>query len=74
MESSPLDSIVKQIDDLGSEDKWALLELLVERLRRQAGPSPKRLCDYYGLGKGHGFRTIQEVDTFIEEERNAWKA
>jgi hypothetical protein len=73
MGASPLESIVQQIDDLGPEEKWTLLELLIDRLRRQARPSRGRLSDYYGIGRGRIFRTAQEVDTFIEEERNAWE-
>lgn len=74
MSSTALETIVQQIDDLASEDKWMLIELLIERLRRQAEPSPRRLYDYYGMGRGRGFRTAQEVDTFVDEERDSWES
>ena len=99
MSAAALETIVQQIEQLAPEEKWTLLSLLIESLRRQAGlgqPCPqsadlqirsllieslhrragsarRRLCDYYGVGKGRGFRTAQEVDAFIEEERASWE-
>ena len=63
------------VEQLAPEDKWALLSLLIESLRRQTElPTRRRLCDYYGVGKGRGFRTAAEVDAFIQEERAAWES
>ena len=68
-----LETISQQIEQLAPEEKWTLLSILIESLHRQAEPSRKRLCDYYGAGKGRGFRTAQEADTFIQEERASWE-
>ena len=73
MSAAAVESIAQQIEQLAPEDKWALLSLLVESLHRQTESADRRLCDYYGLGKGRGFRTAQEVDTYIREERAAWE-
>lgn len=73
MNSVALDVIVQQIEQLPQDEKWVLLSLLIESLRRQAG-SARRLCDYYGAGKGRGFRTAQEVDQFMKEERASWES
>jgi hypothetical protein len=69
----PLNSIVQQIEQLPQNEKWALLSFLIESLRQEASPT-RRLCDYYGVGKGRGFRTAQEVDEFIREERASWES
>jgi hypothetical protein len=71
--AAALETIAQQIEQLAPEEKWALLSLLIESLRRQAGSARRRLCDYYGVGKGRGFRTAQEVDAFIKEERASWE-
>jgi len=71
--SAVLKIIAQQIERLAPEEKWALLSLLIESLRRQAEPTRRRLSDYYGIGKGLGFQTAQEVDTLIAEERASWE-
>ena len=73
MSPATVEIIAQQIDQLDPEEKWTVLSLLIERLRRQAETSTRQLCDYYGLGKGRGFRTAQEVDAFIEGERTSWE-
>lgn len=73
MSAVALSVIVQQIEQLPQEEKWVLLSLLIESLRRQAGPPSRRLCDYYGIGKGLGFRTAQEVDEFLRKERDSWE-
>ena len=49
------------------------VRVLVESLRRQARVQRRTLGAYYGLGAGQGFKTAQEVDTLIKEERAAWE-
>ena len=71
--SAVLKTIAQQVERLAPEEKWILLSLIIENLRRQAEPTRRRLCDYYGIGKGRGFRTAQEVDTLISEERASWE-
>ena len=73
MSATALEAIAQQIEQLAPEEKWTLLSLLIESLRRQAKPTHRRLCDYYGVGKGRGSRTAQEVDTYIEEGRATWE-
>ncbi len=73
MSAVALNTIVQQIEQLGPEEKWTLLSILIENLRRHDEPTHRQLCDYYGVGKGRGFRTAQEVDTLIEEERASWE-
>ena len=73
MSAVALDAIVQQIDQLAPEEKRTLLSILIESLRRQTEPTRRRLYDYYGIGKGRGFRTAQEVDAFIEEGRVSWE-
>jgi len=68
-----LETIAQQIEQLASEEKWALLSMLIESLRRQTEPPRRQLCDYYGVGGGRGFRTAQEVDAYIEKERASWE-
>ena len=72
MISENLERVTRQIDALETEEQWTLLALLIERLRGRAG-QVRRLSDYYGLGKNRGFRTAQEVDALIQEERTAWE-
>ena len=67
MSAATLGTIAQQVEQLAPEDKWALLSLLIESLRRPTAlPTRRRLCDYYGAGKGRGFRTAAEVDAFIQ--------
>ncbi|MBL7202551.1 MAG: hypothetical protein ISS56_20640 [Anaerolineae bacterium] len=73
MSAVALNTIVQQIEQLAPEEKWTLLSILIESLRRHAEPTRQRICDYYGVGKGRGFRTAQEVDTFIDQERASWE-
>ena len=73
MSAAALETIAQQIEHLAPEEKWTLLSILIESLRRHAEPTHRRLCDYYAVGKGRGFRTAQEVDTFIEQERASWE-
>jgi hypothetical protein len=74
MSATALEIIVQQVEQLGPDEKWALLSLLIESLRRQTEPTThRRLGDYYGAGKGRGFRTALEVDSFIKEERASWE-
>ncbi|MGQ9625369.1 MAG: hypothetical protein ACUVV0_00495 [Anaerolineae bacterium] len=61
------------ISKLNLEEKLALLNLLVESLRRELQPPPRPLSAYYGLGAGRGFKTVEEVDAFIRAEREAWE-
>ncbi len=63
----------RQIEQLEPEDKLTLLTWLVESLRRQMQPARRSLSAYYGLGTGHGFKTAQEVDTFIRQGRALWE-
>ena len=73
MSAAALHTIAQQIEQLAAEEKWTLLSLLIESLRRHAEPTRLQLADYYGVGKGRGFRTAQEVDAFIEQERTSWE-
>lgn len=73
MSAVALETIAQQIEQLALEEKWALLSMLIESLRRQTEPTRRQLCDYYGVGRGRGFRTAQEVDAHIEEERTSWE-
>jgi hypothetical protein len=61
-----LEAISQQIEELAPEEKRTLPSLLIERLRRQGDSTHRLLADYYGPGKGRGFRTAQEVDSLIE--------
>lgn len=72
MNATALQTIVRQIEQLESEEKWALLSLLAESLRRQTRPARRVLSAYCGRGKGRGFQTAQEVDAFISQERDLW--
>jgi hypothetical protein len=71
--ATALEAIAEQIEGLASEEKWALLSVLIESLRRQTEPTHRQLCDYYGVGRGRGFRTAQDVDAHIEKERASWE-
>lgn len=73
MSAAALQSIAQEIEQLGPDDKWTLLSLLVESLRRQAEPSHRSLLDYYGVGQGRSFRTAAQVDAYIQEERTSWE-
>jgi hypothetical protein len=73
MSVAAVESIAQQIEQLDPEDKWTLLSLLVESLHRQTESADRCLSDYYGIGKGRGFQTAQEVDTYIRKERAAWE-
>jgi hypothetical protein len=73
MSVAMLEAIAQEIEQLGPDEKWTLLSLLVESLRRQPVPPRSSLMDYYGVGKGRGFRTAAEVDAYIEEERASWE-
>jgi len=68
-----LQELTQQVEQLDTEDKLALLAWLVESLRRQMQPGHRLLADYYGLGASRGFKTVQEVDTFIRQERALWE-
>ena len=75
MSTAALETIAQQVEQLGPDEKWALLSLLIESLRRQTeSTTHRRLDDYYGAGKGRGFRTALEVDAFIQEERASWES
>jgi hypothetical protein len=73
MNAVALETIAQQIEQLAPDDKWTLLSVLIDSLRHQAEPARRRLCDYLGAAKGRGFRTAQEVDTTIREERDSWE-
>jgi len=73
-EVEALETIAQEIEQLGPDEKWALLSLLVESLRRQPTPPRLSLMDYYGVGKGRGFRTAAKVDAYIDEERASWES
>lgn len=73
MSSLALQNLTQQVEQLDAEDKLALLALLVESLRRQIQPQRRLLADYYGLGAGDGFKTAQEVDVFVQQERAQWE-
>ncbi len=68
-----LKNLSHQVEQLSPEDKLSLLALLVESLRRQDRVQRRTLGTYYGLGAGQGFKTAQEVDTLIKEERAGWE-
>jgi len=74
MSAAALKTIAQQIERLAPEEKWALLSLLIESLRHQAEPTHRQLSDYYGIGRGLGFRSAQEVDAYIQEERASWES
>ena len=71
--AAALEAIAQQIEQLPSEEKWTLLSLLIESLRRQDEPARRQLGDYYGMGKGRGFHSAQEADVLIAEERASWE-
>jgi hypothetical protein len=73
VDTAALEAIAEQIEQLPSAEKWSLLQILIESLRRQSQPAHRQLCDYYGMGKGRGFRTTQEADAAIEAERASWE-
>jgi hypothetical protein len=73
MSAAELQAIAEQIEQLAPEEKWALLSLLIESLRRPSESMHRRLGDYYGVGKGRGLETAPAVDRFIEEERASWE-
>jgi len=73
MSAAVIEALTQQIQELAPEEKWTLLSILVESLRPHAEATHRRLCDYYGVGKGRGFRSAQEVDTFIAQERASWE-
>lgn len=73
MSVAAVETIAQQIKDLGPDEKWTLLSLLVESLRRQSAQPRPFLMDYYGVGRGRGFRTAAEVDAYIDEERASWE-
>jgi hypothetical protein len=72
MSAAALEAIARQIEQLAPEEKWTLLSLLIESLRPQDEPTRRQLGDYYGLGKGRGYRSAQEADATIAEERDSW--
>jgi hypothetical protein len=74
MSAAALEMIAQEIEHLGPDEKWTLLSLLIESLRRQTEPPRPSLLDYYGVGKGRGFRTAAEVDAYIKEERASWES
>ena len=73
MSAVALETITQQIEQLGPNDKWTLLSILIESLRQQAEPARRKLCDYVGAAKGRNFRTAQDVDKYIREERDSWE-
>ena len=73
MNGVALQVIAQQIEDLGPEEKWTLLEMLVESLRRQIAPPRRSLMDYYGAGQGRGLGNADAVDAHITEERASWE-
>jgi hypothetical protein len=73
MSEAALQTIVRQIEQLEPEEKWTLLSLITESLRRQCQPVGRTLGSYYGRCKGRGLQTVQEVDSFIREERDSWE-
>ena len=74
MSAAALEMIAQEIEHLGSDEKWALLSLLIESLRRQATPPRRSLLDYYGAAQGRGFKTVDAVDSYVAEERASWEA
>ena len=74
MSVAALETIAQEIEHLGPEEKWTLLSLLVESLRSQSAQPRPLLMDYYGVGKGRGFRTAAKVDAYIDEERASWES
>jgi hypothetical protein len=73
MSAAALETITEQIEQLAPEEKWTLLSLLIESLRRQSESTRRRLGDYYGVGKGRGFGTARAVDRSMDEERASWE-
>jgi hypothetical protein len=73
MSAVALQSIAQQIETLGPEEKWTLLEMLVESLRRQVALPRRSLVDYYGAGQGRGLGSADAVDAHIAEERASWE-
>ena len=45
MSAAAIKTIAQQIERLAPEEKWALLSLLIDSLRRQAEPTRPRLGD-----------------------------
>ena len=74
MSAAALEVIAQQIEHLDTDEKWTLLSLLVESLRRQATPHRRSLLEYYGAGQGRGLNTAQAVDAHIAEERASWES
>jgi hypothetical protein len=73
MSTATLENIREQLEQLAPEEKWTLLSLLIESLRRQSRSTRGKLVDYYGAGKGRGFQSASAADAFIEKERSAWE-
>ena len=74
MSAAAMETIAQEIEHLGPEEKWTLLSLLLESLHRQVVPPRRSLMDYYGVGRGRGFRTAAEVDAYLDEERASWES
>ncbi len=72
MSATALQTIIRQIEQLNSEEKWTLFSLLTESLHRQTRPAHRTLSAYVGRGEGRGFQTTHQVDAFIRQERDLW--
>jgi hypothetical protein len=73
MNAQGLDALTQQVDQLDADAKLELLAHLVDSLRRQIKAEYRPLLAYYGVGRGQGFGSAEEVDTFLAEERAQWE-
>jgi predicted ribonuclease YlaK len=80
MTTATLDEILTQAETLTPEEQLTLLARLAERIRvvyAQQSTQPQKLtidehlaeADYTG---GRLFKTAEEVDAYIREERDSW--
>lgn len=81
MTTATLDDVLTQVESLQPEEQLTLLARLAERVRvvySQQPPQPKKLTITERLAEagytgGRLFKTAEEVDAYIREERDSWE-
>ena len=81
MTTATLDDVLTQVEGLQPEEQLTLLARLAERVRvvySQQPPKPKKLTidkhlEQAGYSGGRLFKTAEEVDAYIQEERDSWE-
>ena len=81
MKTVTLAEMLAQAETLTLEEQLTLLAHLAERVRvvySQQPPKPKKLTidehlEQAGYSGGRLFKTAEEVDAYIQEERDSWE-